>query len=129
MNLGVLPSVGGDWPIFATLSPDQPDKLIVVYNTAGTGDGRDMQSGEMLGHYGIQISVRDSDPKTGYRKADAIRATLAKDIRRATVTIESSQYSVHCFAHIGDVFDIGEEPNTGRRLFTINAVVSLRQTQ
>jgi hypothetical protein len=130
MGLGSLPptppAAASPWPIYATQEPDTPDATITLYNTVGTSDGCDQNSGEFLGKAGIQVRVRATAPVTGYAKAEAIRSAMATQVLRETVAVGDASYFVHAIDNISDVFDIGREPRTGRFIFTINAVVSLR---
>ena len=87
-----------------------------------------MPTGELLGHEGIQLRFRSVDAPRGWLKADAVQTALAEEIYQNSVVIESSDYVVHCFARIGNVMSLGKEsPTSKRNVFTLNAVVSLKQ--
>jgi hypothetical protein len=127
LDLGTVPTDEGAWPIFADREPESPDDCITVYNTQGLDEGRDMISGELFGHQGIQVRVRAAVQQTGWAKATAIQKAMAESVLRTAVSISSSDYLVQCFAKIGDVLNLGKHPTSNRYLFTINAVVSARQ--
>ncbi len=130
LGLGIQPStrsLGTPWPINTSLEPAQPDDCITIKNTVGMDDGRTMADGIPHAHFGIQIRVRSTDERTGWIKADSIRATLATQVRMISVTLPSgSTYNVACIAHIGQVIPIGKEtPNSKRNVFTLNVTLAL----
>lgn len=132
-SLGVLIGTAGAWPISVSGEHSYPDDLITVFDTTGISHGSVMtggpDDGELQGHYGFQIRVRSAVHKTGWTKADTIRATLAQNAINVTVTIESSTYLVENFANIGDVIVLGKQVQDSKtNLFTLNGVVSCRQT-
>lgn len=130
LGLGTLPTSNGIWPVSAESEPDAPDECVTVYTTVGKDHGRTMIDGEMQQHYGIQIRVRSRTPTVGWVKADTVATTIAarNQVYDLTVVIESSVYLVHCFANIGDVLPLGKEaPTSKRNLFTINALLSVKQ--
>lgn len=117
----------GSWPVYTTDEPGEPDNVVTVFDTEGTGDGRAMPTGEAMHHPGIQVRVRAADPLTGYRKADEIRTAMAQSVNLYGITVGSTDYLVNCFARISQVRSLGKEsPSSRRRIFVINAVVSLR---
>ena len=135
LGLGVLPSAGGDWPIFVTSIPDSPDSIIAVIDTLGTRDGRHQPTGEAAEHPGIHIEIRDANYQDGWEKANAVRVALSETILRNTVSIEdnigtgTTGYLVYAVTKISGIIPLGKElPTSKRHLFTINAVVALRQT-
>lgn len=128
MGLGTEPDDGDDWPVGVASEPGTPDNAITIYDTTGTGGGRSMIDGELFGHCGVQIRVRAATHSLGWPKADAIQTALAESVYQERVTIDGSVYAIHCFAGIGDVIVLGKaEQGSKRSLFTINALVSLKQ--
>jgi hypothetical protein len=124
---GTDPAAGSSWPVFCSSEPASPDNALTVYDTQGTDDGRSMIDGDLFGHYGVQLKVRSRDHATGWAKADAVQKAMAA-LYQLTVSIGSARYLVHCFARIGDVLALGQEsPTSTRRMFTVNAIVSIRQ--
>ena len=126
---GTLPSDDDDWPVFADGEPDSPDSVITVYNIPGRQHGRVMYSGERQEHHGVEVRIRDPDSQDGYAKARAIAVALDESVRLSSVTIGASVYLVYSVSRLGDVIALGKEvPSSKRNLFTINAIVALRQT-
>lgn len=129
LSLGANPDTQplGSWPVYATDEPGDPDNVVTVFDTEGTSDGRAMPTGEAMYHPGVQVRVRAADPLTGYKKADEIRRAMAQSVNLYAITVGSTAYLVNCFARISQVRSLGKEsPNSRRRIFVINAVVSLR---
>lgn len=129
LSLGTLPSAGGSWPICATQELDSPDNAMTVYDTSGRLDGRTMTDGEQQEHYGFQVRVRSATHEAGHAKANAIAVALDQSVLLEVVTVETSVYLVQAVSRTTNVLPIGKETGLSKRsLFTINAVVSLRQT-
>lgn len=116
----------GDWIGYYTHMPDVPDSAICVYHTEGKEGGRTVSDGERQEMYGIQIRIRTLDPEG--IKAEQIKIGLDQDVYRDTVVIETATYLVQAITRMGNVLPLGpENPTSRRRLFTINATVSLNQ--
>lgn len=127
LGAGSLPTANTSWPIYAGGEPDLPDNCITVYDTEGSDHGRNMVTGEVMGHQGIQIRVRANTHNVGWARADLLSSYLA-DVRQRTVSISGVAYTVACFARIGDVIAIGRDrPQGSRRVFTLNALVDVKQ--
>ena len=131
LGLGADPEASNVWPIYATSEPDAPDSVLTVYDTVGQSDGRSMNGGELFTQHGIQVRVRaPTHGNSGWTKADAIRHALAVSVYDEEVAIAdtASRYLVSCYSRIGEVMVLGKDaPTSKRSLFTINALVSLRQ--
>lgn len=128
---GTNPDLNLAWPVRATREADLPDNCITVYDTTGRDDGRTMTEGERIEHPGILIRIRSSKPKEGFVKAKAIATLLDESVRMNSVAIDSSHYLIENVSRTGNVIPLGpapkDLPNSERSLFTINAVVKLRQ--
>jgi hypothetical protein len=127
LGIGTDPTTEGSWPIHASSEPDSPDDLITVYDTTGVTSGRIQRTGETVEHRGITIQVRGTDHQTAWAKADALRVALDESISTSPVTIGGYSYVVYAVTVKSGPLSLGTEPNTNRFLFTINAVMSLRQ--
>tara|TARA_R110002020_G_scaffold376130_3_gene587308 strand:+ start:28068 stop:28517 length:450 start_codon:yes stop_codon:yes gene_type:complete len=125
---GTLPSASGAWPIHTANMPNKPDSAILITETAGKISGRDHNSGTIQEHQGIQIMVRASRFSTAYTKAGQIIQSIDEDILRTAVTISSSTYEIQSITRTTGALNIGKEEGTKRQIFTINAIVSLRET-
>jgi len=124
-GVGTLPTSGGSWPIYESYERDSPDEVITVYDTSPTTSGRHHVNGETQLHYGVQVRVRSKSKPTGFSKAQDIQNEL-EEVQRDSITVDSSNYLVQAIHHQG-ILSIGiESGTTRRRLFTINALVTLR---
>ena len=124
---GTLPSASGSWPIFHLNEPDNPDNCITIYNTENNDQGRVQFSLARTEYFGVQIRVRDKS-SSGV-KARTIASALDSAIYRDTVTISSSTYLVQSVNKItGPIYLGRNQPNSNLSLFTINAVVDVKQT-
>lgn len=114
------------WQCFVDGMPSTPDEAVVLIDEDGHDDGRSMIDGELFYHYGVQMILRGRNHRTGYKKAEVIRQSLASLYRRS-VNVESDSYRLHCVAHIGSVLCLGKEvPNSKRSIFTLNMSVAYR---
>lgn len=129
LGLGVLPSVGGNWPIYRSGLPDAPANTIGVIRTAGRLQGRRHPTGETIEHYGIQITVRGATPTIGDTKVRAIADSFDTNVLRDSVTIGSDVYVVQAITRASGPIELGDEsPESKRQLFTLNITASIRQT-
>lgn len=127
LGLAAAPTATATWPVYVSNEPTAPDNVVTVYDTQGKDGGRAMFTGELLGFSGFQIRIRAKDHPTGWVKADTIQTTLAQEVSLDTVHVEDTDYLVHAVSNIGDVLSLGKDPNSNRRLFTINAIAAIRQ--
>jgi len=128
LGAGTLPTSHGLWPIYNANEPDTPDNCLTITDVAGLMHGRDQNSGYMQEHEGIQVRIRATDHATGWAKANSIKTLLDSSIAMSDVTVSTSNYVVGAVTRKSGPFGIGKEtPSSKRELFTINAVVSLRQ--
>lgn len=132
---GTAPSDDGLWPIYTGTLPDSPDSAVLITDTAGTSEGRRQHDGETQEKHGIQILLRDGNRPDGFEKARAIGVALDTSIRLDTVTLANntgtgdSTYLIYMVGTRSGPFALGQEkPGSKRYLFTINALMKLRQT-
>ncbi len=124
---GAVPWTGGAWPIYVSSEPDDPDSVITIFDTAGITQGRIFQ-GEIQEHQGFQVRVRDANHVDGYTKANALAVLLDESSDRVNVTFASTNYFVHAITRTTGVLVLGKNvPIDKRNVFTINAIVALRQ--
>lgn len=128
LALGTLPSASSTWPIHTGNLPDKPDNSVLITETAGRIDGRDHTSGETQEHQGIQIMVRSDRFSSAWTKAANIAKTIDEDIARTTVVISASTYELLAITRTSGPINLGKEEGSKRQIFTINAIVSLRET-
>lgn len=122
LGVGTAPGSGGDWPVSYSSEPDRPDQAVTVYDTTGTDEGS--AGGEFQGHHGVQVRVRARTHGAGWSKAnEALRALEA--VRFSEVTIDSSVYTVQCYAKSAGVNSLGRARNSTSVLFTLNLLASV----
>lgn len=129
LSLATTPEDGGAWPAYVGRVPDSPDEAMILTDTAGIDHGRTAPDGVRHEHHGFQIMLRARTHEDGYPKARAVAVALDEDVSLASVVVRSATYLVHTITRTTDVIPLGREsPASDRRLFTINALVALRQT-
>jgi len=131
IDLGVLgmPPAAGAWPGHCNFEPSVPDECVTLYDTVGNDDGREMNSGKLYNHPGVQVRVRSKSIPSGHSKASQIRTALAESINVSRISIDGVTYLVQAVTRIGQVIPIGRETqtSTGRFVHTVNATLSLRK--
>lgn len=126
LALGTDPLAEGLWPIGAAAEPSTPDNCVTVYDTSGFDHGRDHVTGQRQEHHGVQLRVRAATHKIGWAKARALAVALDEAVYQETPTIDNIRYLIHAVTRTSDVLTLGKEPASQRRLFTINAKLTLR---
>ena len=87
LGVGTLPSVNGNWPIFATNEPETPDELITLYDTMPWVRGRSQPDGEVQEHHGVQVRVRAGHPALGFKKCWEVAQALDLQVHHLNVTV------------------------------------------
>jgi hypothetical protein len=121
-----LPGVGS-WPCLLTYLMDGVDvnNLIAIFDDAPSLDGRDMNSGGVMFHYGVVIRLRSSVYETGYLKMFDMFSLLASVVRE-TVSLDAITYLIHTISNRSGVVSLGLERGTKRRrVFEMNLLVSV----
>ncbi len=127
---GIGVAVGGTtpWQVFINSEPSSPDNVLTVYDTSGLGQGRIQWTGEAKEMYGFQVRIRAAKATDAWLKSSQVKAAL-EDILNQALAISPNTYLVKSIASIGNVINIGKEPNApGRSLFTVNALLVVNQT-
>ncbi len=124
LNFAVLPSdwVGSktDWLGSCNETPDNPDRVITTFDSAGDSFGYTQVDGNQSNSYGVQIQIRSDTFPIGWRQANSINSTLMKEVYDYNITIEENSYRIHSIT-AGDILPVGNEsPQSRRLLFTIN---------
>lgn len=129
IDLGhAVDSTTTSWSAFAFTEPDQPDNTITIYNTTGTTQGIFQTNGQVQEFHGVQIRLRGNDKKATFVKANDIYVALS-GVQMRTVTVESAIYTIASVRPTATIIDLGNEtPESKRRIFTINAITALHQT-
>lgn len=119
------------WKMYISFLPDDEDKVIGIFDTAGFQDGRLMADGKQIIHPGVQITVRSLEYKDGWDKANAI-ALLLDAAKKVSVAVESDGvYTLHNVSRRGDIIPIGTELINDRRrhVFTMNMIATISTEQ
>lgn len=128
LGKGTLPTANGDWPIFVGGEPNKPDNCITCKDTDGIQEGRDMTSGYMQEHEGVQLRIRAVDHQTGWDRSQLLMAALDTLISYLTVSIDSSTYSLEAVTRTTNIINLGKDTTTSKlNVFTINVIVALTQ--
>lgn len=122
----VAPALPGLWPVYTANEPDSPDNCITVYDTAGIAGPRTNPDGERSEYEGIQVRIRGATYPAGWAKAKSIAVALDETILEEYLSFESSAYLIHHLVR-NNVLSLGNPPDSNRYLFSINAVLSVRQ--
>lgn len=126
MGLAGDPDVeGAEWPARSEEEVAVPEGVITVFDTAGVDNGRDA-FGDRTEHHGIQVRVRSGTFPSGWAKAEALAVAL-DGVHWDLVAVEGVTYLVHTVDRTGPVLRLGKERTSSRRLFTVNALISLTQ--
>ncbi len=123
------------WEIVVDQEPDVPDNVITIEDTQGRDDGRTMNEGERQIHHGIIVRVRSITKPKGQKLASYLATYLDQNILDANASLldpddntVTCYYNVQSISRTTDVISLGKEMPTSRRsLFTINAVMAIRQ--
>lgn len=127
IDLGLV-TASGTWPVKVSAEPDTPDNVVTIYDTAGETQGRIQYSGEVTDFHGLQIRVRAIDHPTGWAKVNAITTACAETVKRTTVAVSGTSYTVHAMTRRSGILAIGKDvPSSKRNLFTVNYTVSITQ--
>lgn len=128
VDLGVVtnPESSLAWPCYATRMPNNPDECLTVQDTDPRLAGRTHVDGETQKFHGIQVYLRSLDFSRGWLKMQGIGQVFDRNVVQRTVVIDSSLYLVWAITITSGPLSLGFElPNTFRRVFSLNAVVSV----
>lgn len=120
-------SQSADWSIFNSDKPDEPDKILTIYDTTPILQGITQVNGEVQGFYGIQIEIRGTTFSNAWTKAKTAYTNL-DPILNQLVTVDSTDYIVHNMNRVSGPIPVGKEvPQSKRDLITLNYTCSIRQ--
>lgn len=125
----VLSPTSATWPVYAENDVDRPDNAIHVYSLEDILQGRAMYDGEYWGRHAFQVRIRGTTLPVAFTKADAVKEKLDKFSYQEAIamTDPTNSYLIHSISRTSGPICLGNEPNTQRVLYTINASVSLRK--
>lgn len=119
------------WAPFTAFLPDAPDTALVVYDTAGTQNGRIMRTGEKIEHPGIQIRFRSSTYPVAWEKAKAVADALdALPTGTSVIMLPTSEkWILQNVSRTGAILTAGIEIEGDRKRhnLTINAIITMRK--
>lgn len=115
----------GDWPVWVSGMPDEPDNAIAVYDTDPLEDGRLME-GETLLHPGVQVQVRGTDRREAHAKMEEVRV-LCDKLLGEVVTTETQSWRIQEASITSGPVSLGREEETRRYIHTINVLLTLDQ--
>lgn len=128
-------ATGSKWKVHVLIVPDDPPRVITVYDTTGIKDGRIM-AGITIIHPGWQIMIRALSADIGWWMAKRIfdysdtilRKSVQIDARTVeTVLLPASTYRVQGLYKTGSVQTAGQDEKR-RFLFTVNGTTTIAQT-
>jgi hypothetical protein len=125
LGVGSAHDAGAAWPVRCEEEVADPEDVITVFDTAGIDDGRTAH-GDRVERHGVQARVRSGDFAAGSAKANAI-AIAMDGVHWREVPHLGEVYLVHTITRTGPPLRLGKERDSSRRLWTVNALISLRQ--
>jgi len=124
------PDSSTDWPAYIGQLPDDnniKDDIVACIDTTPIKDGRIMEDGENIFHYGFQLLIRAIDYNTCYAKASALASALEL-VNRDEVVISGTTYRLDNVTQATGVVSLGQEEGSKRReLFSVNFLVTLKE--
>lgn len=128
LNQGVDPVGSGDWPVYCSGEPQEPEACITTYDAPGIDQGRLNPTGARQERFGVQVRVRAKDSHTAHAKVKDIAETLDTVLYQETVSIGSASYLVWAVKRTGPPLSIGKDtPNSKRNKFTLNLITHIRR--
>lgn len=120
---------GTPWPCFVNSMPDKPDVAMAVIDRGAEKQGRILRTGEVIEKPIVQIQFRSKTYTEGWTQAAAVKAWV-DGLYALPVTVGSESYIIHSIRRDNSVLPLGAEPETSsrRELFTLNILLTLRQT-
>lgn len=114
-----------DWPLFVSHMPNDVVNCGCIYDTSGVQDGRISKSGEVIEHYGIQLTIRSNSYEIGRAKAEQV-ALILDSIFKSIVVVNSVSYEIQNIKRMSSVISLGTEPGSQRnQIFTVNFLVTI----
>ena len=127
LELMTLPSEEDDWPLYVSHLPDGINNSGCLYDTSGISDGRLMDTGKMIEHHGIQLTIRSDDYSIGRAKAEEIALSLDAVFNDA-VDIGDEEFEIQNVKRMSNVISLGLEEDSRRNyLFTVDFVATLKR--
>lgn len=112
--------------LYALSMPDKWDRAACVYNTVGRLEGRLQRGGLTIEKYGILIKVRAEDEPTCFSKIKEL-PSIFDDINKEPVAYGGTTWCLFAVHRTSPILPIGPEEDNKRYLYTINALVSVKE--
>jgi len=121
-----------DWPGFFSVDGEDsldhdklPDNAIFVADTQGVLSGSDMETGDSVEHFGIQIRVRNKRYQDAHLRSAKIEAAIDR-AKKAAVTLGETNYQIDAITRTTGTGPIGRDSQQ-RSNYVLNAKVSITQ--
>jgi hypothetical protein len=129
-GVGSVPGTNNPWPIYINFLADQPNEALVIFDTTGSVDGRDMRTGELLEKPGIQVMIRAMTNRNGVSKGRKIIQAIEQLYKfSVTLTQPTKQYVIHSLQRTSPVYPLGQEEGGSRLLYTINGLLTFGEQE
>lgn len=116
-----------DWSIFLSMTPDSPDRVIIVQETTPIILGKHQVNGQTQELYAFQITVRSEHHEVNWSRVNLITTTI-ESVLNQVVSISSSVYNVHGVIRASGPIHVGKNKFESKRdLHTINYLCSISQ--
>jgi hypothetical protein len=126
-GLVVTPGSTKPFPLFLNDLPTSPDRAVVISDTDGVDNGRDMR-GTRSRYPGVQIMIRalknGEGSQLGLRIINALDALLKYAVTLPNEEHVDRHYLLSSFQRTSDVLPLGQEEGTSRLLFTVNGLLT-----
>lgn len=130
----VTSNLSSPWACFINSTPDSPDNVFVVSDTAPVTNGRIQFDGRTVQREGISVVVRGLNPNEAWKKLRTIQVEGIDKVHRRKVTLTptsgngtaTTTYRVNAIDLSSGILSLGKEVSTGNRfLFSLNALASI----
>ena len=122
------PDAQGSWPLFISHLPDSPDEAAVIKDSPGILDGRLMDSGEVIQHFGLQIRLRSNDSEEGWKKIEALALELDGTAANTLVIKNETTYSIQNLSRSTPIIPLDREVDKKRRVqYLVNYLLSITE--
>lgn len=120
-------TTSADWALFISHLPEKPSRSAVLYDTAGTIDGRYMRDGEVQEHQGLNLQVRgmSSDNVLLEQKMKEAAEALA-EVKNGNVTVDSTTYTISNVSRVSGMRSVGSLDSRRRNRWTTDFIVSIK---
>lgn len=125
------PNTGSVWPCFTTSLPDGDnavDDAIAIFDDDPEKDGRHMDDGSVVLHYGLLTVVRSAFYADGWAKLNQITRLYDATVRENVTISSAEQFTILNLTRRAGVSAYGLEAGTKRRfLFDAQYVMTITQ--